>query len=214
MFSFLSPGSKFMTVVSRFADLVVLNLLFVVTCLPVFTVGAATAAMYTLCFRMFRNREGGIAKAYFRALGENFRQGTALWLLFLFVCIPGALYFDALFHSAGMFRYLFALCLLILVLAVFMAAYAFPWISQFRNRLGDVLRNSLILSLTRLPQTICLCALNLLPWVLLAVKPDLLLKLSFLFVALYFSAAAYMSAALLWKIFKPWYPEEINSSNL
>ena len=163
---------------------------------------------------MVRDREGGVVRAYFRAFGENFRQGTALWLLFLFVTVPNALYLDAFYRMEGPVRYLFALCLLILILAIFMVVYAIPWISQFRNRIGDVLRNSLILSVTHLPQTLCLCVLNLLPWVLLAVNPDLLLKLSFLFVALYFSAAAYMSAALLWKIFKPWYPGEINSSNL
>lgn len=208
MFSFLSPDSKFMIFINRFADLVILNLLFVVTCLPIFTAGAATAAVYTLCFRMVRNREGGIARAYFRAFGENFRQGTALWLLFLFVCVPGVLYFDALYTMTGILRYGFALCLLILLLALFVAAYAFPWISQFRNRIPDVLRNSLILSLTHLPRTVCLCAINLLPWVLLAVRPDLFLKVSFLFFALYFSAAAYMNSALLWKIFKPYFPEE------
>lgn len=211
MFSFLSPDSKFMVVVSRFADLILLNLLFLITCLPVFTVGAGTAALYTLSFRMLRNREGGIVKAYFRAFRENFLQGTALWLLFLFFFLPGLLYFDTFYHMEGMLRYVFALCLLIVVLAVFLMAYAFPWISQFRNRTGDVLRNSLILSLTHLPRTVCVCAVNGLPWILLAVNPDFFLKISFLLFALYFSAAAYINTALLWKVFKPYYPEEIQT---
>ena len=211
MFSFLSPDSKFMVFVSRFADLIVLNLLFVFTSLPVFTVGAGCAALYTLSVRMLRSREAGIAKAYFRAFRDNFRQGTSLWLLFLFFFLPGLLYFDALYHMESMLRYLFALCLLILVLAVFLAAYAFPWISQFRNPTGEVLRNSLILSLTNLPRTVCVCAVNLLPWILLAVKPDFFLKISFLLFALYFSAAAYVNTALLWKIFKPYYPEDMEN---
>ena len=208
MFSFLSPDSKFMTVVSRFADLIILNLLFLLTSLPVFAIGAGSAAMYTLCFRMIRGQEGGIVKAYFRAFGENFRQGTVLWLLYLFVGIPNLLYLDTFYRMDGMVRYLFAICLLILMLTTFMAAYAFPWISQFRNRTGDVLRNSLILSLTNLPRTVCLCAVNLLPWILLAVRPDFFLKISFLLFALYFSAAAYLNTALLWKVFKPYYPED------
>lgn len=208
MFSFLSPDSKFMFFIGRFADLILLNLLFLVTSLPVFTVGAGTAALYTLTFRILRGQEGSIVKAYFRAFGENFRQGTALWLLFLFFFLPGLLYFDTFYHMEGMLRYVFAFCLLILLLAVFLAAYAFPWISQFRNRIGDVLRNCLILSLSHLPQTVCVCAINVLPWILLAVKPDLFLKISFLLFALYFSAAAYLNTALLWKVFKPYYPDE------
>lgn len=208
MFSFLSADSKFMITLSRFTDLIILNLLFLVTSIPIFTIGAGCAALYTLSFRMLRNREGSIVKDYFRAFGENFRQGTALWLLFLFFFLPGLMYFDMFFHMESILRYIFALCLLIMVLAVFLAAYAFPWISQFRNRTGDVLRNCLILSLTHLPHTIGICALNLLPWILLAVKPDFFLKISFLLFALYFSATAYVNTALLWKAFKPYYPEE------
>lgn len=208
MFSFLSPDSRFMIFINRFADLVILNILFLLTSIPVFTVGAGSTAMYTLCFRMVKNQEGGIAKAYFRAFRENFRQGTALWLLFLFFCVPGLLYADALYHREGMIRYGFALFLLVALLAVFIAVYAFPWISQFRNRTGEVLRNCLILSLTHLPQTVCICAINLLPWILLAVTPDFFLKTVFLLFSLYFSAAAYINSALLWKIFKPYYPEE------
>lgn len=211
MFSFLSPDSKFMVLVNRFADLIILNILFLLTSLPVFTIGAGSAAMYTLCFRMVKHREGGIVKAYFRAFRENFRQGTALWLLFLFFCVPGLVYADALYHQTGMLRYSFALFLLVALLSVFIAAYAFPWISQFRNRTGEVLRNCLILSLTNLPRTVCVCAINLLPWILLAVKPDFFLKIVFLLFALYFSAAAYINAALLWSIFKPYFPEEKQS---
>ena len=209
MFSFLAPDSKFMAFVSRFSDLIILNLLFIFTSLPIFTIGAGSAALYTLCFRMIRNRESGIVKAYFRSFRENFRQGTALWLLFLFFFVPGLIYSDAFFHMEGMIRYAFALCLLIVMMVCFLVAYAFPWISQFRNRIGDVLRNCLILSLSNLPRTVCICVIHLLPWILLAVKPDFFLKISFLLFALYFSAAAYMSAALLWKVFKPYYPEEI-----
>ena len=72
MFSFLSADSKFMITLSRFTDLIILNLLFLVTSIPIFTIGAGCAALYTLSFRMLRNREGSIVKDYFRAFGENF----------------------------------------------------------------------------------------------------------------------------------------------
>ena len=197
-----------MQIVTRFTDLIILNFLFLLTCLPVFTIGAATAALYSLCFGMMRNREEGIAKSYFRAFRNNFKQGTALWLLMLLVCLPGLFYFDTFFAMEGPLRYLFAVFLTILALAQFVAGYAFPWISQFSNDTPTVLRNALILSLSNLPRTILVCILNLLPWGLLLLKAELFLKVSFLWFALYFSAAAYMNAAILWKVFKPYYPAE------
>lgn len=204
MFSMFSPDSKFMQVLSRCTDLVLLNICFLITSIPVVTIGAATAALYTLCFRMLREEEVGIIKSYFRAFRENFRQGTVLWLLELFVLLPGLYYFDTLFHMEGVLRFAFIPMLGILLAAVFVGSYAFPWISQFRNRTPQVLMNSLILSVSKLPRTLFVAMVNLLPWALLLWESGLFLRVSFLWVALYFAAAAYINAAMLLPVFKPY----------
>lgn len=208
MFSFLSPDSKFMQVVSRITDLIALNIVFLVTCLPVFTVGTAWASLYSVCFRIFRNREGGLLKSYFRGFRDNFKQGCALWLLELLVCVPGAAYFDTFWRMDGPARYLFVVFFTVLVLAVFVFCWAFPWISQFRNDFATVLRNSLILSVSHLPRSIFLVLIQLLPLGMFLFLPEMFLRVSFLWFALYFSAAAYLSTAILWKIFRPYYPQE------
>ena len=79
MFSIFSPDSKLMQVLTRLTDLVLLNILFLLTCIPVFTIGAATASLYTLCFRMLRQEESGILKPYFRAFKENFKPATGVF---------------------------------------------------------------------------------------------------------------------------------------
>lgn len=207
MFSFLSPDSKFTLFLSRFADLVILNILFLLTCLPLFTIGAATAALYTLCFRMVRNREGGIVKAYLRAFRDNFKQGTILWLLMLFVCLPAVYYLSIFLAMEGALRYLFVVFFAVLILAAYVSSYAFPWISQFQNDTPTVLRNALILSAGNFPRTLCVCAINLLPLGMFVITPLFFMQISFLWVALYFSAAAYINSSILWKVFKPYYPE-------
>jgi len=208
MFSFLSPDSKFMQVVSRFSDLVILNILFLLTSLPVFTIGASSAAVYTLTFRMLRGREEPIVKSYFRAFRENFKQGAVLWLIILFAAVPALVYLDHFYTMEGGPNYLFVPFLTVFLVAVFAACYAFPWVSQFQNRTGEVLRNALLLSFANLPRTIAAAVINLLPLGLLLFRYELFLKVSFLWVALYFSAAAYINTAIFWKVFKPFYPEE------
>ena len=52
-----SIDSKFMQVLSRIYDIAVLNMLYLLTCLPIFTIGAATSALYAVCFRMGTDRE-------------------------------------------------------------------------------------------------------------------------------------------------------------
>lgn len=81
--------SKFYEVVSRIADLVVLNLLFVLCSLPIITIGASTTALYGVTKKMAENREGYIFRNYFRLFKENFKQSTIMWIiLLLFALIP------------------------------------------------------------------------------------------------------------------------------
>ena len=204
MFSMFSPDSKFMQVLSRVTDLILLNILFLITCLPVFTIGAAASAMYTLCFRMMREEEGGIVKPYFRAFRENFKQGTAIWLILLLAVLPALFYFDRVFQMESMVRYAGLFFLLIAAAGLLTMGYVFPWISQFENKTGQALQNALILSITNLPRSIAVTAINLLPVILWAVNYDLFEKISFLWLALYFAAASYMNTGILWHVFKPY----------
>ena len=208
MFSFFSPDSRFMQGVSRFADLVILNVLILLTSLPLFTVGASVSAAYTLTFRMLRSKEEPVVKSYFRAFRENFRQGTALWLILLVAAVPALIYFDRFFTMEGSFHYLFVPFLTVFVLAVCAGSFAFPLTSQFQNSLAGTLRNALLLTLANLPRALAAAVINLLPLGLYLFQYELFLKVSFLWFALYFSAAAYMNAAILWKVFKPFYPAE------
>ena len=199
-----SPDSKFMTVVSRFADLLLLNLVFLLTCLPVFTIGAAVTALYTMCFRLMREEYSGLLRSYFSAFKSNFRQATCIWLLLLLIVCPALFYFYVLFSIDSLLRYFGFLFILISLLAAKTASYVFPWISQFENTTGQALKNALILSISHLPRTLAIVAINLVPAIVFFISPELFLQVSFLWVALYSAAAAYMNTGLLWHVFKPY----------
>lgn len=207
MFSLFSPDSKIMQIIGRVTDLILLNILFLLTSLPVFTIGASVTAMYTLCFRMMREEEGGIVKSYFRAFKANFKQATAIWIMLLIVVLPALFYFDRVFHMESALRAGCLVFLLIAMVGLLTAGYVFPWISQFQNTTRQSLQNALILSVSHLPRSLCILAVNLLPVILWAVNYDLFEKISFLWLALYFAAAAYMNTGLLWNVFKPYYAE-------
>lgn len=51
MHTIFSPDSRFMRIMGCVADLILLNLCYLLTCVPVLTIGAASAALYTVCFR-------------------------------------------------------------------------------------------------------------------------------------------------------------------
>ena len=199
-----SPDSKFMDIIGRITDLILLNLIFLITCLPLFTVGAAVTAMYTVCFRLMREECSGIFKTYFRAFKDNFRQGTLVFLILVAVIVPALYYFGFLIKLDGILRYACLPFILIIAAGLMTGSYVFPWISQFENTAVQALTNALILSISRLPRTLCILAINLVPLLVWFVNPELFIQVSFLWVALYFAAAAYMNTGLLWHVFKPY----------
>lgn len=201
MQAFFSSDSKLMQAMGRIGDLVILNLLFFISCLPLFTIGAASAALYTVCFQMGTEKESGFFRTYAHAFRENFKQGTVVFLILALFLLSG--FFDTLLLSslAGWLRYGCILTAILLVLAVLMYSYAFPLLSQFSNGIRATLKNALFLSLGYLPRSLLIAVLNVFPTALALLDLYLFLQMGFLWVFLYFSAAAYLNSLLLKKVF-------------
>ena len=79
-----TPDSRFMLLCGKFVSLVQINLLWLLCSVPLFTAGAATCAMLSYLTAIKKEEEAGF-KAFFRAFGRHFRQGTILWLLMVFL---------------------------------------------------------------------------------------------------------------------------------
>ena len=202
-----SPDSKIMQVLGRITDLILLNLLFLVTCLPVFTIGAATTALYTMCFRLMREEYNGIVKSYFSTFRDNFKSATAVWGILLIAAVPAVYYLTQVAKMGGLLQFTGLFFILILFASLMAGSYAFPWLSQFENTAVESLQNALILSVSRLPRTVAILAINLMPAIVWFVNGDLFIQISFLWISLYFAAAAYMNTGLLWHVFKPYRTE-------
>ena len=205
MSKLFSLDSPFMRAMSRVADLMILNLLFLITSIPLVTIGAGLAALYTVIFRMGTDQEGGVFKGYFRAFQENFKQATGMWLI-LALIMGSALFNAALFYTmGGLLHLIWIIAAALLVLAVFTFSYAFPLMSQFESPNRQVFKNSLILSLAFLPRSLIMAALNALPAALLLTHMEVFLHVGFIWFTLYFATAAYLNSRLLQKVLKPFY---------
>lgn len=193
---------------SRLYDLAVLNLLFLLTCLPIFTIGAANAALYTVCFRMDTEKEVGIFRGYFRAFRENFRQGTILWLILVLfggACIVNLALFSQL---GGILQLLWAVFAVLLAVDLMLFSYVFPLLSLFCSSTKACLKNALLLGLAYLPRTVPVCLVNIFPWAILAMNLYAFLNMAFAWVFVYFSAAAYLNSKLMNQVFAPYLANE------
>lgn len=196
------PDSKIIQFFQTLGGLVVLNLCFVICCIPVVTIGAACTAMYTVTLQEAEDKSGSILGRYFKAFRANWGAATGLWLVLL--VLGGILGYNYLFLTAnpsldaGIFR---GLLIALSVIYTMICTYAFPLLSRFDNTVIGTLRNSLALAIGHLPKTIVMALLNLLPVLILLLSESLFIRSSILLVMIYFAVVAQLNSLMLSKIF-------------
>lgn len=129
---------------NKATDLLVLNLLFILCCLPVVTVGAALSAMYAVNLRSIRYGDGYIVKTFFKAFKQSFFQATGAW--FLFCAFAAILFADYRFWiymgDSGVAKYMQILSLVIAFLLGVVFLWLFPVIAKMKDRFFRQVKNA------------------------------------------------------------------------
>lgn len=73
----------FFRVISKIVDCVYLSIIFLLTCIPVFTIGASMTALYYTVQKSLRHDRGYVSQEYWHAFKTNFKQATVIWLIVL-----------------------------------------------------------------------------------------------------------------------------------
>lgn len=204
----LSPDSLFMRGMSRVADLVLLNLLFLFTSIPLITIGPSVAALYSVVFSFGTEREDGVIRRYFQSFRECFRTAFLTWILI--AVVAGILLLDILLMNwiGGMASLATVLFQALLGIELLTACMVFPLQSRFQNTVYKTVQNALILGFAHLPRSVVMLVLWLLPAFLFVRMPLMFFYAGFIWVVIYFSFAAYLSSLLLRSVFKPYLPRE------
>lgn len=203
------PDSPIIKFLWKVADLVALNLIWLICCIPVITIGPSTAAMYCVARDIAKGEWPGIFKSFFKAFKENFKQALLVFLILLVPICLIAVYLllaasGALDHSAGMKT----LCYLAALIIGFVWTYVFPLMAQFDNTLGNTLKNAVLLPLAN-PFLAVLCtAINLLPVILLMVSVNVFASAGFFWLVLGGAVTAVIISRLLGILFQKFVPKE------
>ena len=146
------------------ADMLLLNLLTMLCCVPVFTGGAAFTAVHDVTRRLVYGEVGSsVTKSYFRSFTRNLKQGSLLGLLFLLAAV--ILYVDYQ-AAAGFFPPLRVAAAAVAVLLLALAVYAFSLLARYDNSLPATLKNALALAVGFFPRTLGILCFFLAFWVL------------------------------------------------
>lgn len=200
----LNIDSPFFQMISRVADFIVLNLLFVACCIPVVTIGAAIAGMNKAVQDVVFQEEGHLYRRFFSAFKSNFKQSTIVWLITL-VILAGlaADVFLIMTYFAGSTRTtLYALLGVLALVVTATLSYMFPLMVRYENTLRELVYNSLVLAICKLPRTLLMCLLVLAPFLLLWFYPYGFLQTLVFWVFVGMSLIAYACNAILKPIFR------------
>ena len=150
-----NPDNWFYRSTEKLVDLVFLSVFWLACCLPVVTIGPATAALYNASVRCIRGDERNSWGVFLRTLRAELKGGVLATLAILPVAVlliflQGLLYQTA----AGPAGYaLYAAYQIFLLLPLGAACYLFPVLSRFTFRTGGLLLNCAKLAVAHLPST-------------------------------------------------------------
>ena len=204
-FNIDSPFFRFLTTL---ADFVVLNIVFLLSCVPIFTIGTSLTALYHVTMQEARTEHGYILRNYFTSWKQNFKQSTAIWTIYF---VLGAIllfnlsFWYALKSTAGNI----VLAVLLIATAVYVVSfmYLFPLQARFANPIRQTIKNSVFIALQNLRMTLLLLLINGLFAALCRFVPQALIFMIFLG----FAFIAYCNSFLFVKVFTLYEAKESSS---
>ena len=163
---FLRFDSEFMMAVSHAADYVLLNILCVLFCIPVVTIGAAVTAKYYVAMKLARGEEPAIWKSFLKSFRENLKQAMILWLIalvlialfvmdwFLFLKMQPS-------NTGNGFRIAFLILAALVTMSIFCV---FPLLARFHLTIAGAIRNAVLFSFLHVPQMFLVVLAAILPY--------------------------------------------------
>lgn len=208
MSSIFAPDSGLMKILSKLSDWIILNMLFVISCIPVITIGAAVTALYD-GIRRIQEHQGFGWKVYWAAFGRDFKKSTLLWLILAgsgFLIVYGLVFYlktDAAIGGLGKI-----ICIIIGIVWLLASAWVFPIHAKYDNSVKQTIKNAMLCGCMFLPQTIIAVLLNAVPVAVALLLTSIFMKMAVVWFMLWFSVSAAVIHNRFQKPFAKMSPEQ------
>ena len=159
---FFNYDSGIMQALGKIFDCICLNLLWIICCIPVFTVGAASTAYYYAYNKAIRQKRSYASKEFFHGFKISFKQSTIVWLITLVlyvVTILDLMILYGLADSLSFTKIVLAFILVLLILLTMWVVYVFPYMARFENNIKVIMKNCVLIMIANLPWSILLLVL-------------------------------------------------------
>jgi len=137
------------------ADIVFLNILWLICSVPIVTIGASTTALYYSLMKRQRRDEGYVHTNFFHSFKENFKQSTIIWLILIVIgLIIGLDLRIGMYSTLPIGKVMIFTSALLLIPYVLILLYVFPVLAKFENNIATTMKNSLLMSVAHFGYTL------------------------------------------------------------
>lgn len=159
------PDGIIYEIITKFVNMVVLSLCWLICSILIVTIGASTAALYSVSFKMLKDQESShICRQFFKAFKSNFKQATLSWLILLPIGLVIAyltyLYFFGMSSVTGAADYFAIGILIAAALYVITLTYVFACAARYENTPVQTVKNGIFIGLRFLGRTLIMLAIT------------------------------------------------------
>lgn len=145
--------NKFNRALTKIVDCVLLSILWMVSSIPIVTIGASTTALYYAVHKVILHNRGYVWRDYWAAFRSNFKKSTIAWIIMLVVAAIFGIdinimrQFSELGEKIGS---IYTVFYVFLAVELVWANYVFSYMARFEDKLGRIFRNTVVIMLMNL----------------------------------------------------------------
>ena len=144
MDKFFNSDNMVMRTLSKIFDIGWLTLIYLVFCIPIVTVGAATTSLYYVSAKVLRHNRSYVWREFWHSFKTNFLQSTIAWVVTAIIVVLLWLNMNIVAETGGeKGGYLIGAYYALLFIILCISCYIYPIISRFGTKFSQILRLSL-----------------------------------------------------------------------
>lgn len=200
--------NRFFTFMGKVADVMILNLLFIITSIPIITIGTSLTALYSVSLKQSAGTSSYIVKEYFFAWKTNFKQSTIMWIFSLIAF--SLLFMNLTLKTDGTTSLVMRFIMILsMILYLMITLYAFPLLAKFDNTIKHTIVNAFLMSLRHFLTTCTLFGTAAFFVLITIAYPPMIELTSMAWFLFFFAIIARIQASFLTKIFDRYIPETV-----
>lgn len=211
LFNMDGPLFRFL---SKVADLMILNIVFLICCIPIVTIGASITALSYVTLKMQDGEEGYVFRTFLRSFRQNIKQSTVIWLFMLLLAAVMVLDFSIIANMEGTMSMVMKVLVgmgALIWLMIFV--YVFPLQARFYNTIKATIQNAVLLSIANFPKTFCMMAVTVIAFFATIWNSYTIWYGLLIWILLGFALISWINSHFLYGIFKKLMPAEEEEEN-